>query len=40
VETLDVVVFPGLRHFGIDTTRAERWLAERTAQAAAPEGGG
>ncbi|TKC96382.1 ferritin-like domain-containing protein [Polyangium fumosum] len=28
-ETMSLVVFPGLRRFGVDTSRGERWLAER-----------
>ncbi|MCH9686602.1 MAG: ferritin-like domain-containing protein [Deltaproteobacteria bacterium] len=31
METMGTVVFPGLRRFGIDTTAAETWLAERRA---------
>ncbi|MDC0744066.1 ferritin-like domain-containing protein [Polyangium mundeleinium] len=28
-ETMSLVVFPGLRRFGVDTGRGERWLSER-----------
>jgi hypothetical protein len=31
VDTMQGVVFPGLRRFGVDTTDAERWLDQRVA---------
>jgi hypothetical protein len=31
-ETLELVVFPGLERFGIDTAPGRRWLRQRTQQ--------